>query len=167
MSDHLLYKHDDTDLVSGFKRLPENVIEKRPPKIRWGRIYKGEVYDPYKSTSSIVVPKHFVTCSTQKRHQESAVVNKYFWTDADRLNYAEQLASTMNHAADLMQQERNTLNELIKQKEQLVIQSSRQLSENNNMLQQEVTRMNQYKKDMQLHAKKLNQEIKELKKQVA
>lgn len=83
-------KHDGThypDLsplpfggMKEIKRLPQ--MQRHAPKIKWGDVYLGLEFDKEKGRR---------------------------WNDKDRLKYAEALASSMNHAADILQQERNKL----------------------------------------------------------
>jgi len=84
------------------------------------------------------------------------------WDDEKKIQYLTKFAEAMNHAAAKIQQERDTLGELIEKKEDQIQQMKMILDLNNNMLQHEVTRMNNYKQDMNDHAAKLNARIKEL-----
>ena len=59
-----------------------------------------------------------------------------------RLEYAERLCATMNHAADLIQTERNQLLKLLGQKEQQLKKMVEAMRGNNSMLQAELTRFN-------------------------
>lgn len=62
--------------------------------------------------------------------------------DKDKVQYLEKLASAMNHAAFLIQNERNTLGELVEQKEEQIIVMKAALDQNNTMIQGEITKMN-------------------------
>ena len=61
----------------------------------------------------------------------------------DQASYLMKLANSMNHAAKLLQDERDTLNEICWRQERQIETMNEQLSQNNLMLQTEVTRMNE------------------------
>lgn len=82
----------------------------------------------------------------------------------DKIIYLEKLASAMNHAAFLVQGERDELNRLIILKEAQLLKQSDSVSKNNAMLQQEVTKMNTERQGFNDAVKKLNQRIRELEK---
>ena len=96
--------------VEGFKKLDPKIVEKNPPKIKWGEQYKNR-------------------------------------TDAEKITYLEKLASAMNHAAYLIQKERDELNKLCELKEKQLAQVKKGIDANNMMLQQEITRMNTQRQD--------------------
>ena len=77
----------------------------------------------------------------------------------EKIRYLEKLAATMNHAAFLVQEERNHFGELCEKKEKQIIAMSKALDQNNAMIQQQVTKMNE---DRQQY----NKAIADLKKQV-
>ena len=85
------------------------------------------------------------------------------WTDAERLEYAEKLAGSMNHAAKKIQDERDALGELCERKEAQLVQMSRDLAMNNRLLQSEITKMNAERQGMNEAYAKLNTELRELK----
>ncbi len=66
-------------------------------------------------------------------------------TDAKKIKYLEKLASTMNHAAYLVQSERDDLVKLYDEKELKVRSLSESLNANNDMIQQQITKMNEEK----------------------
>ncbi len=66
-------------------------------------------------------------------------------TDAKKIKYLEKLASTMNHAAYLVQSERDDLIKLYDEKELKIRTMSESLDANNNMIQQQITKMNEQK----------------------
>ena len=68
----------------------------------------------------------------------------------------------MNHAAYLIQRERNQLNDLIHKKEKMLIQMQEAVNKNNDMLQSEVTKMNAQRQGYNKHVAELNQKIREL-----
>ena len=117
--------NNDDFIAAGFERLDPELIEKRPPKIRWGELYKK-------------------------------------LSDEAKIRYLEKLASTMNHAASLIQNERNQLMELCALKEQQLIKMSEAVSKNNAMLQHEVTRMNEQRQGYNRELARLNAQVREL-----
>ncbi len=84
------------------------------------------------------------------------------WPDARKIEYLEKLASSMNKAADLLQQERNALNEAIKLKEEQLIRMDKSVKRNNEMIQTQVTEMNSQRQNWNAEAVRLNKRIKEL-----
>lgn len=64
-------------------------------------------------------------------------------SDEEKIEYLEKLASTMNHAAALIQDERNQLTELCELKEQQIEKLKKAMDANNNMLQSEITKINE------------------------
>jgi len=101
---NVLSEKDDF-IAEGFYKIDENLITKRPPKIKWGMKY------------------------TNKSANE-------------KIKYLEKLASSMNHAAYLVQEERNELGILCEKKERQIESMAKSLCDNNTMIQQEITRMN-------------------------
>jgi hypothetical protein len=79
-----------------------------------------------------------------------------------KVEYLVKLASTMNHAAKLIQDERDRLVELMVLKEEQLEKMAAQLRENNAMLQQEVTRMNEKQQGFHREVAKLGARIREL-----
>jgi len=86
------------------------------------------------------------------------------WPDDRKIRYLEKLSAAMNEAAHLVQVERDELNRLIILKEEQLTQLSKAMAANNNMLQQEVTKMNAERQSFNTAVAKLNQEIRDLKK---
>ncbi len=82
-------------------------------------------------------------------------------TDADKILYLQKLASAMNHAAFLIQNERNDLLKTLSQKEQQVISMAASLDANNNMIQQQITKMNAEKQKTFKTIASLNRRIRE------
>ena len=115
----------DDFVAAGFERLDPELIEKRPPKIRWGALYKDR-------------------------------------SESDKVVYLEKLAATMNHAAYLIQGERNQLFEMCALKEQQLIKMAESVEKNNAMLQQEVTRMNEQRQGYNRELARLNSQVREL-----
>ncbi len=64
------------------------------------------------------------------------------WTDDKKITYLEKLASSMNHAAHLIQTERNQLGDLCEKKEKQIKSLKIALDQNNSMIQGEITKMN-------------------------
>ncbi len=120
--------NEQEDLIAkGFHRLDSNLVEKRPPKIKWGLIYQGML-------------------------------------DKQKIEYLEKLASSMNHAAHLIQGERNELNKLCGLKEEQLIKMKEAMDKNMLMLQSEVTKMNTQRQGFNKEVGRLNQKIRELEK---
>jgi hypothetical protein len=115
------------DLVAqGFHKIDDNLIEKRPPKIAWGSIYKR-------------------------------------FADQEKITYLEKLSATMNHAAYLIQNERNQINELCSKKEEQLENMKSAMEQNMTTLQSEMTKMNLQRQLFNERVSELNKEIKELK----
>ena len=64
-------------------------------------------------------------------------------SNEEKIDYLEKLASTMNHAASLIQDERNQLNKLCELKEQQIEKLKEAMDANNTMLQSEVAKINE------------------------
>ncbi len=80
-------------------------------------------------------------------------------TDLEKIQHLEKLASAMNHAAQLIQEERDNFGRLCEIKEKELIVAKQMLNQNNKILQTEITRMNE---ERQFY----NRAIAELKRQV-
>lgn len=93
-----------------------------------------------------------ITWSKQFREQDVQV----------QRDYLEKLANTMNHAAALIQDERNALNKLLIKKEQQLKSMSVQVAANNAMLQSEVTKMNEQRQGFHAEVSRLSARIREL-----
>lgn len=61
----------------------------------------------------------------------------------EKIEYLEKLANTMNHAASLIQDERNQLNKLCELKEQQIEKLKEAMDANSDMLQKEVAKINE------------------------
>ena len=110
---------------AGFHRLESKIISNRPPRIKWGELYKR-------------------------------------FTDAEKITYLEKLASTMNHAAYLIQGERDELNVLCELKEKQIQKLSNNMDGNNSMVQSEIMKMNEERQAFNSHVAELNKKIKKL-----
>ena len=86
------------------------------------------------------------------------------WDDKKKIEYLEKLASSMNHAAALIQDERNQLNALMAKKEEQLVAMNKAIEQNNAMLQSEIGRMNAEKQEYNEAIAVLNRRIKELEK---
>ena len=64
-------------------------------------------------------------------------------SNEEKIEYLEKLAASMNHAAALIQDERNQLNKLCELKEQQIEKLKEAMDANNNMLQSEVGKINE------------------------
>ncbi len=112
-------------IAVGFHKLDDNIIEKRPPKIKWGVIYRN-------------------------------------MDDNEKIRYLENLASVMNHAAFIIQNERNQLGELCEKKEEQIKALNKRANDASLMLQHEITRMNEKTQGYHSDIAKLNQKIRDL-----
>jgi hypothetical protein len=65
------------------------------------------------------------------------------FTDKEKIKYLENIASTMNHAAHLIQTERDELGKLCELKEEQLINMKSAMSQNMEMLQTEITKINE------------------------
>ena len=79
-----------------------------------------------------------------------------------KIEYLEKLASTMNHAARLVSDERDKMVELCVKKEKQLEVMSKQIEANNDMLQQEVTRMNAQRQGYNTEIARLGDRVREL-----
>ena len=84
------------------------------------------------------------------------------WEEGRKVEYLEKLCATMNHAARLIQDERNALNELCEHKEGQLVQLAAAMEQNTNMVQQQVTKMNEERQQYNAAYAQLNAELKEL-----
>ena len=64
-------------------------------------------------------------------------------SNEEKIEYLEKLAATMNHAASLIQDERNQLTKLCELKEQQIEKLKAAMDQNNVMLQSEVAKINE------------------------
>jgi len=81
----------------------------------------------------------------------------------EKIEYLEKLASSMNHAAYLIQEERNSLLKLCDMKDKQVNAMKVSMQQNMDMLQSEVTKMNEDKRQSNKAIADLNRQIRELK----
>lgn len=65
------------------------------------------------------------------------------WSLRKRLDYCEKLASTMNHAADMLQKERNELLEVCSQQAEMIKALQRGYCDQGNMVQGQIGRFNE------------------------
>ncbi len=85
------------------------------------------------------------------------------WTPQEKVEWLEKFAHSMNHAASLLQDERDELNRFLFLKEDQLKQMSKAMAQNSEMLQSEVGKMNEQRQGYNATIKKLDAEIKELK----
>ena len=81
------------------------------------------------------------------------------WPAEKQILWLIKFAETMNHAADLLQKERDELNALCEKKEMQVTKLTEMMHQNNAMLQQEVTRFNEQRQDYNKEIARLNAKI--------
>lgn len=120
------YDNMKKDLISaGFRKLDDSLVSNRPPKIKWGELYKQ-------------------------------------FSDKEKIEYLQKIASTMNHAAYLIQEERNGLLKSIDKKEEQLIKMKKTIDQNMEMLQIEITKINEERQEVNKKVAKLNAEIRRL-----
>jgi hypothetical protein len=88
------------------------------------------------------------------------------WKDSKKISYLEELACSMNHAAYLIQEERNKLNILCELKEKQLISMQVSMKQNMGMLQSEITRMNDLKQGFNDQVAMLNAKVRDLEKKL-
>ncbi len=89
------------------------------------------------------------------------------WPEDRKVQHLEKLAAAMNHAAALIQDERDQLNKLLEAKEQQIVSLKTALEQNNEMIQSQMLRMNEEKQLANDAYAKLNAEVRELRKNVS
>ncbi len=89
------------------------------------------------------------------------------WPDARKIAYLEKLSATMNHAAYLIQEERNQLLELCTKKEEQIKSMKKALDQNNEMIQQQVTKFNEQVNAAAAEVTSLNKRVRLLEKEAA
>ena len=82
--------------------------------------------------------------------------------DIQKIDYLKRLASTMNHAAKLISNERDELVKLMILKERQLEQMSLQLQQNSTTVQDQVLRMNAQKQHFSAEVSRLTSRVKEL-----
>lgn len=82
----------------------------------------------------------------------------------EKIEYLEKLAASMNHAAHLIQEERNGLLKICDMKDKQVESMKAAMQQNMDMLQSEVTKMNEDKRQSNKAIADLNKRIRELEK---
>ena len=83
-------------------------------------------------------------------------------SDGWKYLYYRKIAATMNHAAKLIQDERDELNKAIFLKEDKLVSVMKQLDANNQMLVAEVTKFNEQRQSYNSEISRLNAKIREL-----
>jgi len=84
------------------------------------------------------------------------------WNDQEKIAFLEKFGSSMNHAAALIQGERNELGKLCELKEQQLMQQQKTVDQVGKMMEQEITRMNSMRQSYNAEIARLNQRIREL-----
>lgn len=100
--------------------------------------------------------------------------NEYMsWSLQKRLSYAERLASAMNHAADVLQQERNKLIELAKEQEKQLEENVKKYTAQGEVLHKELSSIDEEKQklyyqivELTKQTNKQSKRIKQLEKQL-
>ena len=88
------------------------------------------------------------------------------WSDARKLKYLENLASSMNHAAFLIQNERDELNVLCEKKEAMLMTMASNLDGNNGMIQHQMTLLNEERQLWNKAASDMKKRIRELESEI-
>ena len=84
------------------------------------------------------------------------------WATEKQIAWLMKFAEAMNHAADLLQKERDELNTLCDKKEKQVSKLTEMMHQNNMMLQQEVTKFNEQRQEYNAEIARLNSNIRGL-----
>ena len=84
------------------------------------------------------------------------------WPMTKQNQWLKKFSEAMNHAADLVQTERDQLNTLCEQKEAQIKKLHDMMRQNNIMLQQEVTKFNAQRQGYNKEIARLNTRIREL-----
>ncbi len=82
--------------------------------------------------------------------------------DSEKIAYLEKLAASMNHAASLVQSQRDELAELCSNKELQLESLTEAMRMNNEILQSQVTQMNEQRQGFNSEVARLNKIIREL-----
>ena len=88
------------------------------------------------------------------------------WDDTRKIKYLEKLASSMNHAAFLIQNERDELNVLCENKEKMIIAMASNLDGNNGMIQQQMMKLNEERQLWNKSAADMKARIRELESEI-
>jgi predicted nucleic acid-binding Zn-ribbon protein len=80
----------------------------------------------------------------------------------DQVNYLIKLASSLNHAAQQIQEERDELSKLLFQKDGQLVKYQKQLGQDRGMIQQQLVRENQKRQELLEENQRLRAEIKRL-----
>jgi len=89
------------------------------------------------------------------------------WSEERKIIYLQNLASSMNHAAALIQDERNKALELCEKKEAQLEAMNENMKQNSEMLQFQIERMNEEKQGFNESYAKLKKEFEDFKKKVS
>ena len=80
------------------------------------------------------------------------------WDDKHKISYLEKLASSMNHAADVMQTERNLAMNSLKQVQEFLVSAGAELEAQKNLLITQITTDNAEKQETALIIQDLQKE---------
>ena len=84
------------------------------------------------------------------------------WDTEKKITYLMKFAEGMNDAVDKIQRERDALGKLAEQKEKQIQQVKPMMEANNQLLQSEITQMNEYKQKTNATIAALNRRVREL-----
>jgi len=126
---------EEKDFVgAGFKKMDSRYLEDNAPKVNW--------------------EKMFTQMERRKGHE---------YTIDQRMTWFKKFACSMNYAAHMIQGERDQLARFLMKKEAQLKKLHAAMAANNEMLQQEVTRMNEQRQAYNKHVAEINAEVRALK----
>jgi len=84
------------------------------------------------------------------------------WKQARQIRYLKEFCRSMNHAADLLQKERNALNVVVADKEKMIRSMYKKYEEQTTLLNQELTSWNKNKQELLEEIMILKKKVKDL-----
>ena len=88
------------------------------------------------------------------------------WSMRRKIKYLEKLATSMNNAADILQKERNALQKILINKEEIIKELHRKFTEQTQLLNERLTIFNQEKQNLYARIEDLDQENGKLKRAI-
>lgn len=82
------------------------------------------------------------------------------WSDYKKIDYLKELASSLNHAAELLQNERNELLQLLRRKEDMIISLNERLEDQGVMLHRELQKAGAEKQELMQRVVELDRRVK-------
>lgn len=89
------------------------------------------------------------------------------WKPSKRIRYLEELASTMNHAADVLQQEKIKILKVFNHQEKQIVAANNRYEEQTNLLNKQLASFNAQKQELLERVAGLERENGKLKKEIA